>query len=57
MTCCVIAKNDQELNGVPKLLTEQHNSIKFTIENEQNNKLLYSDKLVKKQTTETVTTV
>ena len=45
------------MNGLPKLLKEQHKSIKFTIKNEQNNELPYSDKLVKKQTTEIVTTV
>ena len=35
--CFSLAKNKEESNSFYKLLNEHHNSIKFTIEHEQNN--------------------
>ena len=54
--CFVIAENEQKLDNFYKLLNEQHDSIKFTIEKEQNNELSYLDVLVIRKS-EFVTTV
>ena len=54
--CFVIVENEQELDNFCKLSNEKHDSIKFTIEKE-NNELLYLDVLMKTYNTKFVTIV